>query len=129
MASKKTISVRDKLCKEMIKAKNDQLKKRKHETYETYRNKVVELLRVSRKWHYQKYFGENKKNSWAIWQSIHDIVYSKKRKKNNARSSFLIDEKTIANSKDMAENFNFLSLLGKSFKATPLLPESTKLII
>ena len=53
----------------------------------------------------------------------------KKRKKNNAPSSFLIDEKTIANSKDMAENFNFLSLLGKSFKATPLLPESTTLII
>ena len=75
---KKSISVRDKLYKEMIKAKNDQIKKRKHEIYKTYRNKIVDLLRVSRKCHYSKFFEENKKSSRAIWQSIHDIVYSRK---------------------------------------------------
>ena len=32
---KKSISVRDKLYKEMIRAKNDQIKKRKHEIYKT----------------------------------------------------------------------------------------------
>ena len=36
---KKSISVRDKLYNEMIKAKNDQIKKRKHEICKTYRNK------------------------------------------------------------------------------------------
>ena len=64
----------------MIKAKNDQIKKRKYETYNTYRNKIVELSRLSRKFHYQKYFEENRKSSKAIWQGIHDIVYSKKSK-------------------------------------------------
>ena len=58
---KKSISVRDKLYKEMIKAKNDQIKKRKHEIYKTYRNKIVDLLRVSRKCHYQKYFKKIRK--------------------------------------------------------------------
>ena len=40
---KKSISVRNKLCKEMIKAKNEQLKKRKHEICKTYRNNIVDL--------------------------------------------------------------------------------------
>ena len=74
----------------MIKAKNDQIKKRKHEIYKTYRNKIVDLLRVNRKCHYQKYFEENKKSSRALWQGIHDIVYSKKSKK---YSKFLINRR------------------------------------
>ena len=90
----------------MTKAKNDLIKKRKHEIHKTYRNKTVDLLRVTRKRHYQKYFEENKKSSRALWQGIHDIVYSKKSKKNNTASSLLIDGKTITNSKDMAESFN-----------------------
>ena len=40
---KKSISVRDKLYKEMIKAKNDQIKRRKLEIYKTYRNKIVDF--------------------------------------------------------------------------------------
>ena len=114
----------------MIRAKNDQIKKRKHEIYKTYRNKIVDLLRVNRKRHYQKYFEENKKSSGALWQGIHDIVYSKKSKKNNTPSSLLIDRKTIANPKDMAGSFNnFFTSIGESFKATSLLPEGTTLII
>ena len=77
---KKSISVRENLYKEMIKAKNDKIKKRKHEIYSTYKNKIVDFLRVSRKCHCQKYFEENKKSSRAMWQGIHDIVYSKKVK-------------------------------------------------
>ena len=92
--------------------------------------KIIDLLRVNRKRCYQKYFEENKKSSRALWQGIHDIVYSKKSKKNNTPSSLLIDGKTITNPKDMAESFNnFLPLLGQSFKATSLLPEGTTLII
>ena len=101
----------------MIKAKDNQIKKRIHEIYKTYRNKIVDLLRVSRKCHYQKYFKENKKSSRAIWQGIH-IVYSKKSKKNNSPSSFLIDGKTITNSKDMVENFNnFFTSIGTKLQS------------
>ena len=115
---KKSISVRDKLYKEMIRAKNHQIKKRKHEIYKTYRNKIVDLLRVNRKRHYQKYFEENKKSSRALWQGIHDIVYSKKSKKNNTPSSLLIDGKTITNPKDMAESFNnFFTSIGAKLQS------------
>ena len=45
----------------MIKAKNDQIKKKKHEIYKTNRNKIVDLWRVNRKCHYEKYFKKKKK--------------------------------------------------------------------
>ena len=128
--NERSVSVRGKLYKEMVKAKNNQVKKRKHEICKTYRIKIVELLKVSRKCHYQKYFKINKKSSRAIWQGIHDIVYSKRSKKNNTPSSLLIDGRTHKNPTDMQETLTiFLRLLGKSFKATSLLPESTTLII
>ena len=102
----------------MITAKNDKIKKRKHEIYKTYRNKIVDVLRVNRKRHYQKYLEENKKSSRAVWQGIHDIVYSKKSKKINIPSSILIDGKTITNPKDMAESFiNFFTSIGAKLQS------------
>ena len=102
----------------MIRAKNDQIKKRKHEIYKTYRNKIVDLLRVNRKCHYQKYFEENKKSSRALWQGIHDIVYSKKSKKNNTPISLLIFGKAIANPKDLSESFNnFFASVGAKLQS------------
>ena len=75
-------------------------------------------MRVNRKRHYQKYFEENKKNSRALWQGIHDIVYSKKSKKNNTPSSLLIDGKTITNPKDIAESFNnFFTCIGAKLQS------------
>ena len=59
---KKSVSVRHKLYKAMMKVKNDQIKSRKYEIYRSYRNTIINLLRVSRKYHYQKYFKENKKS-------------------------------------------------------------------
>ena len=79
----------DKVYKEKMKAKNNQIKTRKNEIYETFRNKIVDIFRVSRK------------SCRGIWQNIHDIVYSK-----NAPSSLLIDVKTITKPKDLAEKFN-----------------------
>ena len=39
---------RDKLDKEMVKAKNNQMRIQKHESYKSYRNKVVDLLKTSK---------------------------------------------------------------------------------
>ena len=49
--NKKSISLRHKLYNEMIQANDDQIKKKIQEIYKTYRNKIVDLLRVSRKCH------------------------------------------------------------------------------
>ena len=43
----------DKLYKEAFKEKDSQKKIQQHETYRKYRNKIVDLLKVSKQTHYQ----------------------------------------------------------------------------
>lgn len=45
---KKFMKKRDKLDKEMVKAKNNQMRIQKHESYKSYRIKVVDLLKTSK---------------------------------------------------------------------------------
>ena len=60
---KTSVKIRDKFYKQMIKTKSKQQKLSKHNSYKKYRNKITELLRISKQTYYQKYFEENKKNS------------------------------------------------------------------
>ena len=70
------MKIRDKFYKQMIKTKSKQQKLSKHNSYKKYRNKITELLKISRQTYYQKYFEKNKKNSKRIWQGIHEIISS-----------------------------------------------------
>ena len=73
---KQSIKVRDRLYKDMIRIKNIQLHQIKEKSFKKYCNKKVDFIKINKKSHYQKFFEENKKNSKAIWQGIHDIIYS-----------------------------------------------------
>ena len=86
---------RDKLYKEAIKEKKSRKKIQKRETYRKYRNKIVDLLKVSKQTHYQKYFEDNKKSCKALWDGIHQIIYSKKKKDNISPSSLLVNGHTV----------------------------------
>ena len=74
---KKSISIRDKLYKEMIKEKHVLTKVLKQESFKKYRNQI-NLLRVSKQTHYNKYFEENKNNCRAIWIVINEVICPKK---------------------------------------------------
>ena len=67
---------------------------------------MVDLIRGNRKLHYQKYFEENKRNSKAILQGIHNVIYSKKSNRINTLSSLLIEGNTITDSQCISEHFN-----------------------
>ena len=88
---KQSIKVRDRLYKDMTKTKNIQLRQIKEKSFKKYRNKIVDLIEINTKSHYQKFFEENKRNSKAIWQGIHNITYSKKGNRINTPSSLLIE--------------------------------------
>ena len=57
----------------MIKTKNIQLCQIKENSFKKCCNKVVDLIKINRKLHYQKFFEGNKRNSKAIWQEIYNI--------------------------------------------------------
>ena len=88
----------------------------KHECFKKYRNQIINLLRVSKQTHYNKFFEENKKNCRAIWTGINEIICSKNTKKLNSPTS-LIDEGKITNSKNIAEHFNkFFTEIGTNIQ-------------
>ena len=71
---KKSMMKRDKLYREMVKAKNNHVKIQKDKSYKSYRNKIVDLLKTSKRNHHKKYFEENKKNCKVVWNGTHEIV-------------------------------------------------------
>ena len=118
---KTSIKIRDKFYKQMIKTKSKQQKLSKHNSYKKYRNKITELLRISRQTYYQKYFEKNKKNSKRIWQGIHEIISFRKSKKDSSISTAIVDDNTITAPTEMAENFNnFFTSIGKNLKKRSL---------
>ena len=60
---KTSIKVRDKLYKQMIKQKDAILKNQKQMLYKRYRNKIVDLLKITKEAYHKNYFQENRKNS------------------------------------------------------------------
>ena len=83
---KQSIKVRDRFYKDMIRTRNMQLRQIKEKSFKKYRNKIVDLIKINRKSQYHKFFVENKRNSKAIWQGIHDIIYSKESNRINTPS-------------------------------------------
>ena len=114
---KKSISIRDKLYKKMIKEKNVLTKSLKHESFKKYRNQIINLLRVSKQTHYNKCFEENKNNCKAIWIGINEVICPKNKKKLNSRTSFIDEGKTITNPKNIVEQFNeFFTEIGTNIQ-------------
>ena len=94
---KTSISIKDKLYKEMIKEKNVLTKDLKHESFEKYWNQIINLLRVSKQTHYNKHFEENENNCGAIWIGINEVICPKNKKKLNSPTSLIDEWKTIIN--------------------------------
>ena len=61
------MKLRDKLYKEGIKEKDSQRKIKRYETQKNCRNKIVDLLKVSKQTHFKNYFEKNKKTVKLIF--------------------------------------------------------------
>ena len=74
----------------------------------------MDLLKISKQTHYKKYFEDNRKNCKALWDGIHQIIYSKKKKDNISPSSLIVNGQTVTDKLNIAENFiNFFTSIGK----------------
>ena len=101
-----SIKERDKIYKDMIKAKNLQTKELKFSLYKKYRNIIVDLLKKSKESHYRKFFEDNKKNCKAVWNGINEIIYSKSKVKSWEPSCILINCRAVSQPENIAEHFN-----------------------
>ena len=82
---RRSIQQKNKILKQYINAKNNKFKQQHFEKF--LRNKLVELIRVSKRLHFREYFHKNLKNPKEIWKGIRDLVSLKE--KNPSKSIIL----------------------------------------
>ena len=75
-------------------------------TYKTYKNKILKLTRLSKAYHFNLFFTENKTNLLKVWKGIKSIIDTKPSKTKQSITTLRINDKTISNKKDIAETIN-----------------------
>ena len=76
---RRSIQQKNKILKQYINAKNNKFKQQHFEKFKFLRNKLVELIRVSKRLHFREYFHKNLKNPKEIWKGIRDLVSLKEK--------------------------------------------------
>ena len=69
-----SMKIRDNLFSDFIKCSSSDLKLYLHSRYKTYRNRIVSLLRLSKKFHYRRFFALNSYNLKKTWEGVREII-------------------------------------------------------
>ena len=102
-----SIKQRDKIHKKMVKSKSDSKKLEYNLQYKILRNTIVNLIRISKKNHFQKYFQNNKNNIRNTWKGIKNIIsFNSKNNKSSPPTSIIIDNDLLTDTVEVAEHFN-----------------------
>ena len=110
-----SINRKDKLYNKYVKTKNKTAKEELHKDYKMLRNQVNELIRLSKKNYYGKYFEKHTNNIKKIWQGIKTIV-NIKSKNYNSPTSIEVGNKLVTNPIDICNNFNdYFSTIAENF--------------
>ncbi len=100
-----SIKRRDMLLNSFVKAKDANRKEELHTKYKCLRNKIVALIRTSKKNHYQKYFTNNAKDIKKTWNGIKGLINIRSLTKEQPNSIF-INNKLENEPINIAEGFN-----------------------
>ena len=111
-----SIKRRDKLLRKYIKAKDETIKEELHARYKNLRNRIVSMIRQSKKLHYQKYFTENANDIRKTWKGIKNIINIRDANKGQPTSMFIGKDISTDPTK-IAEGFNsFFSSIAKNLQ-------------
>jgi len=100
-ALQKSIKHKDILYRQFIRTKSSH----SHFKYKIYRNKLVGLLRLSKKLYYRNYFIANQSNVKNVWKGIRQLVTLKS--KDSFKPNRLVkDNQEITDVKSIANEFN-----------------------
>ena len=101
----KSIQIRKKLHKKLIKTKNTTAKTILESSFKIYRNIIANLTRQSKKNHFQNYFAENTNNIKKTWEGINNIIKLKSTNKISP-TSLMSNNKHISDPKDITNGYN-----------------------
>ena len=119
-----SMRTRDSLYKKSTKETDPTLKDNYYGSYKACRNRIISLIRASKKQYYAKYFEENNTNVKKTWDGIRNLINVNK-KSSTKIDKILADNKCLTESKDIANSVNnFFVNIGNSVEAK--IPQSSK---
>ena len=98
---KTSIKTKNKLFKKYLNNKSPDYS----HNYKLYRNKLTNLLRVSKEKYFNSYFIKHSKDVKAIWRGIKDLI-TLKPKHSNAPSKLIRNSREIVDAQEIAKTFN-----------------------
>ena len=119
MGLQKSISVKNKLLKNLINKKDPKLKEEFHTNYKKYRNLLSILMKKSKQAYYDKYFERNWNNIKNTWNGMKSLISVKTVASSVPNVLSLDNGDTITNPYDIANTFNnyFASIAETTNKA------------
>ena len=101
----RSIKQRDTLLKKYIACPEGDRKNELHRRYKILRNRIVALIRLSKKNHYQTYFTQNSADLKKTWKGIKSVINIKSASE-SLPSSMLINDTSESDPTKIAEGFN-----------------------
>ena len=89
----------------MLNPKNNIFKDNLHEEYKVLRNQINELIRLSKKNYFAKFFSEYSNTIKKVWQGIKEIV-NIKSKNSNSSTTTEVGNKIITDTAIICDHFN-----------------------
>ena len=109
-----SMNIRDSLKDDYLKVPNSSpdLKNFLRDRYKFYRNRIVSLIRASKKLYYSRYFFQNSGNLRKLWQGVREIISSPS---SSNSISLNINDSLSSNPEEVSEAFNdfFSTIAGK----------------
>ena len=99
-----SMKVRDSILCDLNNTSDPDHKTFLHSRYKFYRNRIVSLLRLSKKIHFNSYFRENSANLRKVWQGIREIISLKT--KSSPDISLQINNSISSDPHIISESFN-----------------------
>ena len=109
-----SMNIRDNLNNDYLRVPDSSpdLKKFLRGRYKFYRNRIVSLIRASKKLYYSRYFFQNSGNLRKLWQGVREIISSSS---SSTGISLNINDSLSSNPEEVSEAFNdfFSTIAGK----------------
>ena len=100
-----SMAKRDIFYKDFVKEKDPTKKERLGSIYRTYRNRIVSLLRTSKKDYHTAYFEEHKENMKKTWDGIRNLINVSKKSSTNI-NQIVSNDQTFTENKSIATALN-----------------------
>ena len=120
----KSMNQRDYLYKKFSLEKDPCIKSTLKTSYNTYRNRIIALLRISKKQYFSNYFEEHNTDIKKTWEAIRNLINVSK-KSSTKINKIIHENQHITENKGIADTINnFYTGIGSSIEAK--IPQSKK---